>query len=84
MVNLDGLANDAIIAFRKAGGTWPEYFAREKLDYYMDGCSTFNLRTNGIDHEVIKENPFMQQDAYIARIKHPAPPKASPETASGK
>jgi hypothetical protein len=69
VVNLDGLANDTVVSFRKAGGTWPEYVAQERLDYYMDVYDESFLGSNGVNHEIVRKVPFGSREFLIARLR---------------
>lgn len=58
VVNLDGLANDSVIG---RTGTWPDYFAREGIQYYCDavdpalfGLKYELIRSYEIDHGSVK------------------------------
>jgi hypothetical protein len=69
VTNMDGLANDEIVAFREGGGSWQDYFDRSSIAYYVDVMDPAIL---DVAHNILRKEPFESGRFpfyYIVRIQ---------------
>jgi hypothetical protein len=71
VVNLDGLANDEVLAFRARGESWGRYFEQEGITYYVDVIPPDELDPE-LKYEILRATPMTNPNFsayYIARIQ---------------